>query len=151
MASVYDSGLRDLTSGALSGGAPWTSNTYKMALVTSGYVFSNGHSAASAFSGFELSSLSFNAGFGGLGRLAINGKVLSYNTTSHHLELFGSAVSWGGLSAGSVGGAVMVRESSTDALSPLIAFYPIAGSITTNGGDFVLSAPASGYLVVSAG
>lgn len=150
MASVYDSGLLDLTSGAPAGGQPWLSNTYRLTLVTSSYVFSAGHLYASAFSGQELSSLSFTGGFGGLMRRALSAAFISYNTTSHHLEFGANAVIWSGISAGSAGAAILLRESGTDAVSPLIAYYPLT-NITTVGADLTLSAPASGFLVVSAG
>lgn len=146
---LYDSGLIDLTSGAPSAGAPWVSNTYKLTLLTSTYAASLGDRYASAFSGQELSTLSFNAGYGGLMRLTISGRVVSYNTTSHQIEFFGSAVTWSGISAGSAGAAVLLRESGSDALSPLIAYYPLT-NIVLNGGDFTLSAPASGYIKASA-
>ncbi len=147
---VFDAGLRDLTSGTPSGGPPWLSSVYKLTLVTSAFVASAGMLYASAFSGQELSTLSFNAGFGGLMRHALSAVFLSYNTASHHLEFGASTVVWSGLSAGSVGAAVLLRESGTDALSPLIAHFPLT-NIMTNGGDFILSAPASGFLVLSAG
>ena len=147
--TVYDGGLLDLTSGAPAGGVPWVSNTYKLTLVTSAYPVSAGHLYASAFSGYELSSVSFNAGFGGLMRRAVSGRTVSYIVASHYVALGGSAVLWSGISAGSAGAAVLFRESGTDALSPLIAYFPLT-NITTNGGDLTLSAPASGYLVVSA-
>jgi hypothetical protein len=150
VAYVYDQGLLDLTSGAPSGGAPWLSNAYKITLVTSAYTFAYGDRYASAFSGMELSTLSFTAGYGGLMRKAITGKTVSYNVTSHHVEFAGDALTWSGLSAGSAGWAIMVRESGTDALSPVLVAYQLV-NVVTNGGDLVLTPPASGYVVVSAG
>lgn len=148
MATVFDGGLIELTSGSPSGGAPWTSNTYKLTLVTSSFVASVGMRYASAFSGTEISTVSFTAGFGGLIRRTISGTSLSYNATSSQLEFVANAVVWSGLSGGSLGGAVLLRESGSDALSPVIAYYPFT-NVTTNGGDFTVSAPASGFLVLS--
>jgi hypothetical protein len=83
-------------------------------------------------------------------RKAITGKVVSYNVTSHHVEFAGTALTWSGLSAGSAGWAIMLRESGTDALSPVLVAYQLV-NVITNGGDLVLTPPASGYVVVSAG
>lgn len=149
MALVFDGGLIDLTSGAPAGGAPWVSNTYKLTLVTSAFVASVGMRYASAFSGTEISTVSFTAGFGGLMRRPLSAAALSYNTTSHQMEFYASTIVWSGLSGGSVGGAVLLRESGTDAVSPIIAYYPFT-NVTTNGGDFIVSAPTSGFLVLSA-
>ena len=149
-AYVYNQGLIELTSGAPSGGAPWVSNTYKMTLVASAYTFAYTDRYASAFSGNELSTLSFNAGYGGLMRRALSAPGVSYNVTSNHVELFANAVVWSGISAGSAGWAILLRESGTDALSPLVAAYALV-NILTNGGDLTLTPPASGFLVVSAG
>ncbi len=149
-AFVYDQGLIELTSGAPAGGVPWLSNTYRLTLVTSSYTFSYGDRYASVFSGQELSTLSFNAGLGGLMRKALSGAFASYNATSHQLELGANSITWSGLSAGSAGAAILLRESGSDALSPLVAYYPLV-NVITNGADLILSAPASGFLVVSAG
>lgn len=145
---VFDGGLVDLTSGAPSGGVPWVSNVYKLTLVTSAFPASAGMRYASAFSGYELSTASFTGGFGGLMRQTISGRAATLNSTSHYVALTGSACVWSGISAGSVGAAVLLRESGSDAVSPVIAYYPIANVVTT-GGDLTLSSPASGFLVVS--
>lgn len=149
MALVFDGGLIDLTSGAPSGGVPWVSNVYKLTLVTSTFVASIGMRYASAFSGNEISTVSFTAGNGGLIRKRLSSTTLSYNATSHQMEFYASTVVWSGLSGGSLGGAVLLRESGSDAVSPIIAYYPFT-NVMTNGGDFIVSAPASGFLVLSA-
>lgn len=148
-AFVYDIGMKDLTSAGPSGGPAWTSNTYKLTLVTSAFVTSNGDNYASAFSGYELSTVSFTAGFAGLMRRTLSAAFISTNTTSHQIEFGANAVVWSGISAGSAGAAVLMRESGSDAVSPLIAYYPLT-NIVLNGGDFTLSAPASGFLKMSA-
>ena len=150
MALVFAGGLRELTSGGPSGGNAWSNVTFKLTLVTSAFVASAGMFYASAFSGSEASTASFTGGFSGTMRRALSGNAISYNATSFQFEYTASIVTWSGLSAGSLGGVVMLRESGTNAVSPIIAYYPLA-TVTTNGGDFVVSAPASGYLVVSGG
>ena len=148
--TVFDGGLRDLTSGAPSGGVPWVSNVYKLTLVTSAYAVSAGELYASQFSGFELSTASFTAGFGGLMRRTISSRAATLNATSHYMALTGDPVTWSGISAGAVGAIVLLRESGTDALSPVVAYYPVV-NVVTAGGDLIVSAPASGFLVVSTG
>ena len=147
---VFDGGLVDLTSGAPSGGVPWVSTTYKLTLLNSAYAASAGTRYASAFSGFELSTASFTAGFGGLMRRTISSRAATLNGTSHYMALTGDAVTWSGLSAGAVGAIVLLRESGTDAVSPVLAYYPVA-NVVTAGGDLIVSAPASGFMVVSTG
>lgn len=149
MAFIFDTAFADLTSGTTTGGPPWLSAQYKMTLVTSAFTASAGLLYCSAFSGYELSTVSFNAGFGGLMRRMLSNAFQSYNATSHQLELGASPIVWSGLSAGSVGAFILLRESGSDAVSPMIAYYP-AVFVVTNGGTFTVSAPASGFLVVSA-
>jgi hypothetical protein len=90
----------------------------------------------------------YNGGFGGLMRRTVSGRTVSHIAASYYVVLGASAVVWSGLSPGTAGAAILLRESGTDALSPLIAYYPLT-NVTTNGGDLTLSAPASGYLAVS--
>ena len=66
----------------------WSSTTasFYITLVSTNYVPALSHIYASAFSGAELSSTSFTAGYGGTMRISLPARVLSINQTSNQDE-----------------------------------------------------------------
>jgi hypothetical protein len=127
----------------------WNVSQYKVTLVGSGYSAAASHVYASAFSGAELSSTSFTAGFSGTMRQALSGTSVLVSQASGVATLFGPlTVTWSGISAGTAIGLVVLRESGSDTLSPLVAFYDTS-TISTAGGNVPVSWPATGLIQFS--
>lgn len=120
-------------------------NSYFITLVSNNYVPSPGHSMASNFSGAELSSASFTAGFNGTIRISVTGRSVFSNTTSNQVEFRCADVSWQSANVGVAHAFIILAQRTNDANSPLIAYVSTGGfPITTNGGNFVISFANSG-------
>jgi hypothetical protein len=143
---IYDSFKGGLAIGTY---CYWSSTTasYYILLVSNNYVPDESHSYASAFSGAELSSTSFTAGFNGTGRISLTGRVLTINNTSHQAEFNCNTVTWSGLSAGVAHAFVVIQQTTSDGLSRLVTYNSLGGfPITTNGTNFTLSFTSAGIM-----
>ena len=130
----------------------WSSTTasFYATLVRASYVPAGSHIYASAFSGSELSSISFTAGYNGTGRLSITGRILNINQLSNQAEFQANTLVWSGLSAGTAGAIVFFQQSGSDALSPLLG-YTCAGGfpIVTNNTNLTVSFTSAGILDIT--
>ena len=130
----------------------WSSTTasFYITLVSTNYVPALSHIYASAFSGAELSSTSFTAGYGGTMRISLTARVLNINQTSNQAEFQCGTVVWSGLSAGTAAAMVLIAQSGTDAVSPIVA-YTCAGGfpIVTNNTNLTISFTSSGILNIT--
>lgn len=127
----------------------WSSTTasFYVTLVTASYVPNQGHSYASNFSGSEVQG-GFTAGYNGTIRISLTGRTLVSNTTSHQAEFGASQVSWVSLTA-TVAAWMILQQSGSDALSPLVVYNSLGGfPITMSGATLVLSFPNSGAFVL---
>ena len=125
----------------------WSSTTasYYITLVSNNYTPSENHVYASAFSGAELSSTSFTAGFNGTMRISITGRVLNVNTTSNQVEFQCNGFTWSGLSAGVAHAFIVLQQTTNDGNSPMITYNSLGGfPITTNNTNFTLSLTSAG-------
>lgn len=122
----------------------WNSASLKILLVTSTYVpvatdlFVSTAVASSA----EIVATNYTGGFGGAGRKVLGTKSHAVNQGSNRAEFFGILPTWtalGGATNATIAGAVLFEEITSDAASPLIAYYTVTPATTTNGGDFTLS------------
>lgn len=142
---VYPHAMR----GFATGQEDWSAFTYKFTFVDAGYIPAANHQFVSAFSNYELSSISFTAHFGGSMRQALTSQEVSLNFTSFQVENYASLVSYEGLSAGTIDAYIILRESGTDALSPLIVYFSGGDfPFTTNAGDVVVTFANSGVFVM---
>ena len=116
-------------------------------LVRASYVPAESHIYASAFSGSELSSISFTAGFNGTGRISLTGRVLNINQLSNQAEFQANSITWNGLSAGTAGCLVILQQATNDGLSPMLGFTCQGGfPVVTNGTNLVISFLSAGVL-----
>ena len=127
----------------------WSSTTasYYITLLSNNYVPAETHIYASAFSGAECGAASFTSGFNGTMRISLTGRILNVNQTSNQVEFQCSQVSWAGIAAanGTAHAFVIVQQSGSDALSPLITYNSLGGfPITFNGTTLTLSLPSAG-------
>lgn len=127
----------------------WSAFSYVLTLVNSGYIPRASHRFMSAISLYELSSVSFTAGFNGSIRKDVPAKTVFLNETSNQVEYRASLVSYAGFSAGTVDAYIIGREAGTNASSFLIAYFS-GGNLPfpTNGGDFNISFTNSGVFVM---
>jgi hypothetical protein len=129
----------------------WSSTTasYYITLVSNGYVPDEDHNFASAFSGNELSSTSFTAGYSGTMRISLTGRVVNSNATSNQAEFQAATVVWSGISAGTAHAFVVIQQSGSDALSPIIVYNSLGGfPITTNATNLTISFTSAGVFAL---
>ena len=145
----YNTGKSGFANAAL---CYWSSTTasFYATLVRASYVPAESHVYASAFSGSELSSISFTAGFNGTGRISLTGRILNTNQTSNQSEFQANGLIWSGLSAGTAAALIVLQQAGSDGLSPLIAFTCGGGfPIITNGTNLTVSFTSAGILDVT--
>jgi len=142
---IYNSWKAALASGTEN----WNLSQFKVTLVGSAYSAAASHVYASAFSGAELSSVSFTGGFSGTMRKMLSGTSAVVSQASNVAQLLGPLiVTWSAMSAGTAMGLVVLRESGTDALSPLVGYWDTS-TISTAGGNLTVSWPATGLIQLS--
>ena len=141
----YTRGLFEALKGnlALDGGA-----TFKIALVDTTYVSNRDHKFMSDVTG-ELNGTGYTPGFAGSGRKTLTGRTVTQVDASDRVEADAADVPWTGINAGTVGGAVIYKEGTSDADSPLVVFLDIT-DITTNGGSFTFQFATNGYANINA-
>jgi hypothetical protein len=91
----------------------------------------------------ELSGTGYAGGFGGSGRKALASRALVRDDGSVKVYFDATDPTWSGLNAGTIGGAALCKEVTTDADSPLLVLFDPA-DLVTNGSDVTLVLPADG-------
>lgn len=142
-------GISTLISGVNVNTSVWSSTnagaSFFWTLVSNNYVPSESHVYASAFSGAELSSASFTAGFSGTMRLPVSNRVVNINTTSHQAEFQANSATWSGISAGTAHAFIILQQVTSDGNSILVTYNSLAGfPITTNGTNLTLAPTSAG-------
>jgi hypothetical protein len=126
----------------------WSSTTasFYITLVSNGYIPSESHVYASAFSGNELSEVtSFTAGFNGTIRISLTGRILNINNTSNQAEFQCNGVTWSAINAGTAHAFIVLQQATNDANSPLVCYNSLGGfPITTNDTNLTLSVTSAG-------
>lgn len=125
-------------------------DTIKVLLVTSGVTVNADHDFVADLVASEISTTNYTGGFGGAGRKALASRTLARNLALDRGEFGAAGLTWTALGPASggptIGGAVVFKELTSDALSPLIAFLAVTNT-QVNGGDGILS--FSGGLVLT--
>ena len=145
---IFNSAKSGWANGAL---CLWSSTTasYYITLVSNNITPAETHVYMSAYSGAELSSTSFTAGYSGTMRISLTGRVLNTNQTSNQAEFQAATVVWSGISAGVAHAFIIVQQSGADARSEVIMFNSIGGfPITTNGTNLTISFTSAGALAL---
>lgn len=109
----------------------------KVMLFNSSYTPDKDHDFVSSITGGtskELSGTGYTAGFGGSGRKALTGRVITRDDATDKVFFDANDASWPGLNAGTIGGVALIKEVTTDADSPIIALLDPA-DLVTNGSD----------------
>lgn len=128
-----------------------TGDTLKLMLMQSSYTVSPDHDFVADVVASELGVTGYTGGFGGAGRKSvITSRTLLANDSSD-LATFDAAdpSTWTALGAGqTIGGAILIKELTSDALSPLICYFALTNT-PTNGGDISLTFNAAGILTLT--
>jgi hypothetical protein len=141
-AFAYDDAISDVASGSLV----LATDTLKLMLVTSSYVAAKSDSVigsgAGTPGGSEIVATGYTGGFGGAGRKSAPRTIVKDATNNIIRVVFSGNATWtaiGGASNATIAAAVLVKEITSDAASRLVAYLPLASSLTTNGSDITLT------------
>lgn len=125
----------------------WTGDTIKVMLVDSGYTPDADHDFVADVVANELSGTGYVDGFGNAGRQVLAGKTATADLANDRAEFDANNVVWSGINAGTIGAAVVMKEVTNDADSPILAIITSADfPLVTNGGDVTLKWDATGVL-----
>lgn len=140
---LYGQGLRSIIDGTID----LLTDTIKVMLVTSSYTFDVDHNFADDVDAFELSGTGYTAGFGGAGRKTTASKTVTDVTASNVVSFDFADLTWTGLAAaaGTIGGAVLLKETTNDAASRIIGFMDPT-NLVPNGGDVTLVVDSTGAI-----
>lgn len=137
------------TSGTPAAMISLTGDTLKVMLVTSGYTFNPDDRFVSSASGSEISVTGYTGGFGGSGRKSLASRTLSADDTNDRGAFDAADVTWTALSSGAtIAAAILFKELTSDALSPMIAYFDITDT-PTNGGDITVQWNSAGLLTLT--
>lgn len=114
-------------------------DSIKVMLVTTGYTFNPDDRFVSSAAGSEISVTGYTGGFGGSGRKTLASRTLSADDTNDRSAFDAADVTWTALGSGAtIAAAILFKELTSDALSPMIAYFDLVDT-ATNGGDITLS------------
>jgi hypothetical protein len=149
MASMTTNRLRKLLLQAASGSPALNllSDTIKVMLVDASYVPNPDHNFVDSITGGsskELSGTGYAAGFGGAGRKTLASKTITQDDANDLAYFDAADVTWTGLNAGTVGFAVLIKEVTSDADSPILCIVDVTPDVTTAGNDYTIQWPTGG-------
>jgi hypothetical protein len=125
----------------LEGDIDLVADTINVLLVDDTYTESKAHDFVEDVSGDELSGTGYT-------RKTLSGKSVTIDTDNNRIYFDATDPVWTGLDAGVIGGAVVFKQVTNDADSPVICFLD-ATNLTTNGSDVTLVFNAAGILRVN--
>jgi hypothetical protein len=100
---------------------------------------------------FELDGTGYVAGFGSSDRLTLENRSLVRDDNTDRIRLFADPVDWNPISAGVAGAYIIMKEVTSDAESPLIAYVSSGGfPINTDGGELVITFNATNGVITLA-
>lgn len=89
-------------------------------------------------------------GFGGAGRKAVTLSLTAVTTNPVGVIFSGGDITWsvlGGTTNDTIRGCALIKEVTTDADSPCIAYWDISPAVATNGSDFKITVtPGTGNI-----
>lgn len=125
---VYPFARSKLVTGVIS----WTSSTFKVMLVGSGYTPSASHQYVVSASANEISGTGYTSGFNASGRKTLTGNSVSVDGTLNRVYMVSSAsISWSGINAGTVEGVLVIKENTSDADSLLVVYLDTATYVSS--------------------
>lgn len=106
----------------------------------------------SAVSAYEVNGPGYASGFGNAGRIVLSGKTVTRNPTTGATQLNANAVLWSAINVGIIGAFILIKESTNDSDSYLIAYLG-PGNVTnlpylTNGQNLPLNFSQNGIIQI---
>lgn len=130
----YGKGVLKIVNGSID----LDTDTLKVMLVSDSYTSDKDHEFVSSVSSNEISVSGYSGGFGGAGRKTAT-VATQYNATSDRVEVVINDITWSSLQSGAtIGAAILIKEVTNDAASPVIAIWDFTTNVATNGGDFTM-------------
>lgn len=121
-----------------------TAGLYKILLANTSYSPSKSHQFVGDITpaSNEINATNYTRGFGGAGRKALDNKVVNEDTTNFR-SVWDNTVdptwsSLGGAANDTIATAVVFKEVTNDASSPMVLQLTISPAVTTNGGNFTI-------------
>jgi hypothetical protein len=151
MPNLIFNGYKGASIGVLTSGTPvarvdFLSDTLKVMLVTSAYTASAADRFVSSAAGAEISVSGYVGGFGGAGRLALASRTLTVDDAGNRALANAAGLTWTALGSGAtIAAAILFKELTSDALSPMVAYFAVTAT-PTNGGNISIvwsSSPAA--------
>lgn len=123
----------------------------KVILASTAYTPDKDHDFADSITGGgtkELSGTGYAAGFGGSGRKALASKTVTKDNATDAAFFDAADVTWTGINAGTIGYAVVIKEVTNDADSPILCVVDVA-DLVTNGSDYTLQWATDGVFKIT--
>lgn len=139
---VYDQAMGDIATGTIN----LSSDTLKLMLVTTAYTAAKSDTVVGSAAGTphaaEISATNYTSGYGGAGRKSMARSISVDSSANVVRVIFSGNAVWtalGGASNATIHAAVLIKEITDDGASRLIAYFPLASDLTTNGSDVTLT------------
>lgn len=130
----YGKGVLKIVNGSID----LDTDTLKVMLVSDSYTTDKDHEFVSSVNTYEISTSGYSGGFNGAGRKTAT-VATQYNATSDRVEVVITDITWSSLQSGAtIGAAILIKEITNDAASPVIAVWDFTTNVATNGGDFTM-------------
>jgi hypothetical protein len=145
MANLTYNGLKTAIMGQTTSGTPaapisLTADTLKVMLlgIATPYTPDPDHRFVSSVVASEIATTGYTGGFGGSGRKALASRTLAADDANDRGLFDAADITWTALASGvTIAYAVLFKELTSDALSPLVALFDVTDT-PTNGGDITL-------------
>lgn len=144
--NVYNSAMTLL----LNGGLDWdSSSSIKCLLVSGSYTPDKDHQFVADVVANELSGAGYTGGYQGSGRKTLAARAVNKDNATDRVYCDDTAdITWAAINAGTPAYAIVFREVTSDAASPLVACIEISNPVPTNGGDYTLQWASGGLFYV---
>lgn len=93
----------------------------------------------------ELSGTGYTAGFGGSGRKTLASRAITRDDTADKVYFDAADVTYTALNAGTIGGAAIIKEVTSDSDSIIVAMLD-PSDLVTNGSDVTIQFAADGIV-----
>ena len=148
--NMYQEGIRRVIDRVMSGNIDLLGDTIKVLLVGSSYTPDKDHTVVSDVSSAELTGTGYTGGFSGSGRKTLGSKSIGVNNSTDKAYFLAANSSWTAINAGTVAYAILCKEITDDAHSPIICCVDISPDVPTNGGDYTIQWDSAGIFTFSA-
>lgn len=131
-----------------NGGLDLDTNTLKVILLRNTYTNNQDHGAISDIVAHECTATNYVGGFGGAGRKTLSTPTVTRDDANNRVVFDAvDPATWtalGGATNNALRYVAVVRETTSDALSIVIALLDFGADLTTNGGDVSVAFNATG-------